>query len=154
MTLPLWLQVSVIQRHFQCRGPTHTRITEALSPMAPQVPMVNLGSPLCPWCFMHSSWRGARHYPWHYPKDPNFAWIFCWNVVYFWNQNGNPRFFLVLCHQNPWITISFLETMILIYIFHVLNVFYKAKILNPQTCAHDTKIHMHTHVWTLTWKLT
>ena len=39
---------------------THTRITWALSPMAPQVPGVTPESPLCPWCFGHSSWRGAR----------------------------------------------------------------------------------------------
>src|ERR1700737_401819 len=39
---------------------THTRITWALSPTAPQVPGVTPGSPLCPWCFGHSSWRGAR----------------------------------------------------------------------------------------------
>ena len=36
---------------------THTRITWALSPTAPQVPGVTLG---CPQCFGHSSWRGAR----------------------------------------------------------------------------------------------
>ena len=41
----------------------HTRITWALSPTAPQVPGVTPGSPLCPWCFGHSSWRGARHHP-------------------------------------------------------------------------------------------
>jgi hypothetical protein len=35
---------------------THTRITWAFSPSAPQVP----GSPLCPWCFGHPFWRGAR----------------------------------------------------------------------------------------------
>ena len=39
---------------------THTRITWALSPMVPQVLGVTPGSPLCPWCFGHSSWRGAR----------------------------------------------------------------------------------------------
>src|ERR1700737_944382 len=39
---------------------THTRITWALSPTAPQVRGVTPGSPLCPWCFGHSSWRGAR----------------------------------------------------------------------------------------------
>ena len=38
----------------------HTRITWALSPMAPQVPGVTPGSPLCPWCCGHSSRRGAR----------------------------------------------------------------------------------------------
>jgi hypothetical protein len=32
---------------------THTRITWALSPPAPQVPGVTPGSPLCPWCFGH-----------------------------------------------------------------------------------------------------
>ena len=32
---------------------THTRITWALSPPAPQVPGVTTGSPLCPWCFGH-----------------------------------------------------------------------------------------------------
>jgi hypothetical protein len=31
-----------------------------LSPPVPQVLGVTLGSPLCPWCFGHSSWRGAR----------------------------------------------------------------------------------------------
>ena len=40
---------------------TYTRITWALSPTAPQVHGVTPGSSLCPWCFMHSSWRGARH---------------------------------------------------------------------------------------------
>ena len=39
----------------------HTRITWALSPMAPQVPSVTPGSLLCPWCCGHSSKRGARH---------------------------------------------------------------------------------------------
>src|SRR6202022_156725 len=42
---------------------THTRITWALSPTATQVPGVTPGSPLCPWCFGHSLWRGARHAP-------------------------------------------------------------------------------------------
>ena len=42
------------------RGLTHTRITWVLSPPALQVPGVTLGSPLCQWCFGHSSWRGAR----------------------------------------------------------------------------------------------
>ena len=37
----------------------HTRISWALSPMAPQVPGVTLGSPLCLWCCGHSSRRGA-----------------------------------------------------------------------------------------------
>jgi hypothetical protein len=40
---------------------THTRITWSLSPMAPQVPGVTPGSPLRPWCWGHSLWRGARH---------------------------------------------------------------------------------------------
>ena len=40
---------------------THTKITWALSPTAPQVPGVTPGSRLCPWCFGHSIWRGARH---------------------------------------------------------------------------------------------
>ena len=39
---------------------THTSITWALSPMAPQVPGVTPRSPLCPWCCGHSSWKGAR----------------------------------------------------------------------------------------------
>jgi hypothetical protein len=39
---------------------THTRITWASSPPAPQVPGVTPGSPLCPWCFGHPFWRGAR----------------------------------------------------------------------------------------------
>ena len=30
--------------------------------MAPQVPGVTPGSPLCPWCCWHSSRSGARHY--------------------------------------------------------------------------------------------
>ena len=42
---------------------THTKITWALSPTAPQNAGVILGSPLCPWCFGHSSWKGARHSP-------------------------------------------------------------------------------------------
>ena len=32
---------------------THTRISWALSPPRPQVPVVTPGSPLCPWCFRH-----------------------------------------------------------------------------------------------------
>src|ERR1700737_1792034 len=32
----------------------------ALSPTAPQVSGVTPGSPLCPWCYGHSSWKGAR----------------------------------------------------------------------------------------------
>ena len=44
------------------RALNHTRITWALSPKAPQVMSVTLGSPLCPWCFGHSSWRSARQY--------------------------------------------------------------------------------------------
>jgi hypothetical protein len=39
---------------------THTSITWAFSPPVPQVPGVNPGSPLCPWCFGHPLWRGAR----------------------------------------------------------------------------------------------
>ena len=35
-------------------GPSHQR--------ASHVPGVTPGSPLCPWCFGHSSWRGAQHY--------------------------------------------------------------------------------------------
>ena len=31
----------------------------ALSPTAPQVSGVTLGSPLCPWCFRDSLWRDA-----------------------------------------------------------------------------------------------
>ena len=45
------------------KAPTHIRIIWALSPTASQVPDVTLRSPLCPWCFGHSSWRGARHWP-------------------------------------------------------------------------------------------
>jgi hypothetical protein len=40
---------------------THTRITWAFSPPAPQVMGVTPGSPLCPWCFGHPLWRCARH---------------------------------------------------------------------------------------------
>ena len=40
---------------------THTRITWAFLPLAPQVSGVTSGSPLCPWCFGHYLWRGARH---------------------------------------------------------------------------------------------
>jgi hypothetical protein len=43
---------------------TRTRITWAFSPPAPQVPDVTPGSPLCPWCFGHPFWRGARHDGW------------------------------------------------------------------------------------------
>ena len=39
---------------------TYIRITWALSLMAPQVSGVTPGSLLCPWCFGHSSWKGAR----------------------------------------------------------------------------------------------
>jgi hypothetical protein len=42
---------------------THTRITWAFSPPAPHVSGVTLGSPLCPWCFRHPFWRGARYSP-------------------------------------------------------------------------------------------
>jgi hypothetical protein len=38
---------------------THTRIIWAFSPSVPQFPGVTPGSPLCPWCFRHSLWRGA-----------------------------------------------------------------------------------------------
>jgi hypothetical protein len=40
---------------------THTRIIWVFSPPAPQVPGVTPGSPLCPWCFKHPFWGGARH---------------------------------------------------------------------------------------------
>ena len=40
---------------------THTGITWALSPTAPQVPGTTPGSPLCKWCFGHFICRGARH---------------------------------------------------------------------------------------------
>jgi hypothetical protein len=40
---------------------THTKITWAFSPPAPQVPGVTPGSALCPWCFGHPLWRGERH---------------------------------------------------------------------------------------------
>ena len=43
---------------------THTRITWAFLPTAPQVPGVTLRSPLCSWCFGHSSRRGARQLGW------------------------------------------------------------------------------------------
>jgi hypothetical protein len=39
---------------------THIRITWSLSPMAPQVPNITPGSPLCPRCCGHSSQRGAQ----------------------------------------------------------------------------------------------
>jgi hypothetical protein len=42
------------------RALTHTRITWAFSPPAPQVPGVTSGSPLCSWCFGHPLWRGLR----------------------------------------------------------------------------------------------
>jgi hypothetical protein len=41
----------------------HIRITWALSPTAPQVTGVTLGSSLYPWCFGLSLWRGVRHSP-------------------------------------------------------------------------------------------
>jgi hypothetical protein len=42
------------------RALTRTRITWAFSPLAPQVPGVTPGSPLCPWCFGLPFWRGAQ----------------------------------------------------------------------------------------------
>jgi hypothetical protein len=39
----------------------YTRITWAFSPSAPQVLGVITESPLCPWCFEHSLWKGAWH---------------------------------------------------------------------------------------------
>jgi hypothetical protein len=45
------------------RALIHTRITWAFSPSAPQILGVTLGSPLCPRCFGHSLWRGARQKP-------------------------------------------------------------------------------------------
>ena len=39
---------------------THTRITWGLSSTGLQVPGVTPGSPLCPWCFRHSSWRSVQ----------------------------------------------------------------------------------------------
>ena len=63
MALPSWLLVSVGGRRSPMSGAlTYTRITWALSPMASQVPGVTPGSPLCQWCFGHSSWRGARYF--------------------------------------------------------------------------------------------
>ena len=44
------------------RALAHIRITWVFSSSAPQVPGVIHGSPLCPWCFGHSLWRGAQHY--------------------------------------------------------------------------------------------
>ena len=42
------------------RALTHTKITWALSPTPAQVSGVTRRSPLYPWCFGHSSSRGAR----------------------------------------------------------------------------------------------
>ena len=41
---------------------THIIITWALSTTVQQVPIVTLGSPLCPWCFRNSSWRGIQYW--------------------------------------------------------------------------------------------
>ena len=59
------LKLSYLQAHTSEAFPmpgalTHIRITWALSPTAPQVVGVTPGSPLCPWCFGHSIWKGAR----------------------------------------------------------------------------------------------
>jgi hypothetical protein len=53
---------------------THTRITWSLSPMAPQVLGVTPGSPLRPWCWGHSLWRGARH--------ASSLWVMFLNIVW------------------------------------------------------------------------
>ena len=42
---------------------THTRIIWALSPPAPQVSGVTLGSPLCPWCVKHPFGLVCDTYP-------------------------------------------------------------------------------------------
>ena len=61
---------------------THTRITWALSPMAPQVPGVTPGSPLCPWCCGHSSWRGAQYSPPPNEIDALINYICSWHTNY------------------------------------------------------------------------
>ena len=43
------------------RALTHTTITWTLSLTRPQVFGVTPGSPLCPWYFGHSLWRGVKH---------------------------------------------------------------------------------------------
>ena len=66
MALPSCFLVFMSGRRSQRPGAfTHTIITWTLLPTAPQVPDVTPGSPLCPWCFKHSSWRGARQKPIH-----------------------------------------------------------------------------------------
>jgi hypothetical protein len=59
------------------RALIHTRITWAFSPSAPQVVGVTPGSPLCPWCFRHPLWRGARHMclTWNHKLKEKFWFI-------------------------------------------------------------------------------
>ena len=47
-------------RHSQHRGPHPHYDHLGLLPTTPQVLGVSPGSPLCPWCFGHSSWRSGR----------------------------------------------------------------------------------------------
>jgi hypothetical protein len=55
---PLWPEMGLW--YFSLNTNNHTRIIWALLPMMPQVMGVTPRSPLCPWCFGHSLWRGAR----------------------------------------------------------------------------------------------
>ena len=72
------------------RALTHTRIIWALSPIMPQVPGITLGSPLCPWCCEHSSWRGVQHRIYYLFKNENIA---------LYNKEANLKFYLV---SNIW----------------------------------------------------
>jgi hypothetical protein len=75
MALPSWLVVPMGGRCFKCPRPSPTLGSLGpISPMAPQVPGVTPGSPLRPWCWGHSLWRGARH--------ASSLWVMFLNIVW------------------------------------------------------------------------
>ena len=62
MALPLWLLISAGGRRSQCPGLSPTLGSLKPSHQWCHKSRVSLRVLLCPWCFRHSSWRGAH--PW------------------------------------------------------------------------------------------
>jgi len=88
---------------------THTMISWAFSPSAPQVPGVTPGSPLCPWCFGHPFWRGARHKPFLHVVSFEQLWhfrslgrIFVCPQTHISTQLRDTRKQCLAIQQNPW----------------------------------------------------
>ena len=71
---------------------THIRITWTLSSMTPQVPGITPGSPLCPWYFGHSSWKGARH---QCNKKISIRIVFFWHIRCGCNFGPEDKFAIV-----------------------------------------------------------